>query len=63
MLNVIHFVKSAREKSDMDVSFIAVIVKICIMNYAYQNTTRNTILFEKIMTFFCVTAAAKENIA
>jgi hypothetical protein len=31
----------AREKSNVDVSFLVMTVTICIMNYAYQNIVRN----------------------
>jgi hypothetical protein len=52
----------AREESNVDVSFVVMIVKIYIMNYAYQTTTKNTFQFQKMVTLFSVTAATKKKI-
>jgi hypothetical protein len=46
----------AKQKSNMDVSFVPV-SKICITNFAKQNTTRNLFQFWKMVTLQSVTAA------
>jgi hypothetical protein len=61
-LNVTECARSAREESNVDVSFTVMIVKIYITNYAYQNTTRNTFQFRKMVTLFSVTAVTKKKI-
>jgi hypothetical protein len=61
-LDVIQCATFAREESNVDVSFAAMIVNNYTTNYAYQNNTRNTFQFQKMVTLFCVTAPTKKKI-
>jgi hypothetical protein len=57
-LNVIQCAIIAEEYK-LDATFVVMKVKICVINYAYQNITRNTFEFWKIVSTFSVNAGTK----
>jgi hypothetical protein len=57
----LNIIQCAREASNVDVSCVVMIFKIYIKNYAYQNTTRNTFQFWKMVTLFCHSCYKEEN--
>jgi hypothetical protein len=61
MLNVIQYATFAREETNVYVSLVVMTVNIYIMNYADQNTTRNTFQFRKMVTLFCHSCYKEEN--
>jgi hypothetical protein len=44
----------------LDARFVVMKVKICVINYAYQNITRNTFEIWKIVSTFSVKAGIKK---
>jgi hypothetical protein len=44
----------------LDARFVVIKDKICYINYAYQNITRNTFEFWKIVSTFSVKAGTKK---
>jgi hypothetical protein len=48
------------EEWKLDVRFVVMKVKICVINYAYQHVTRNTFEFWNIVSNFSVKASTKK---